>query len=356
MNPLTFPKIFLTTFYFLYTLTTMAQTPAPSWSSFPALPDSRGFASMYAGVSHGTILAMGGANFPEKYPWEGGTKKWYNHIYAYHNNQWQLLTDTLPEASGYGVSVSYKEKVIIVGGSTPTHHLTTVMSYEWVNGQLQKQTLPALPEPLAMMTGNLLGSCIVLMGGSNGPTDPPLKKALVLDLEATEKGWQEIDAWPGPERLLPASGVHNNRLFLMGGETTAINAYGEKYRHILLDNYALTLEKVNGKWQSNWQKMATIPRGVTAAGTLPLLQSNKFLVWGGVDAVTAQYRTPATHPGIGRSMLYYYPDNDTWEYIAEQRDFDARVTLAVIPYLSSWLYISGEIKPGIRTPSIVQVQ
>jgi N-acetylneuraminate epimerase len=334
----------------------MAQSDPIRWSSFPSLPDSRGYAAMYAGVSHGTLLAMGGANFPEKYPWEGGIKKWYDHIYAFSGGKWQLLKEKLPQAAGYGIAVSYHDKVILVGGSTPTSHLTSVFSYEWINEGLVKRDLPALPEPIAYMTGAVLGDCLVIMGGTNELTGPPLTKVFLLDLTRSAKGWQALDAWPGPERTLPASGVFQDRLFLMGGETTGINAAGEKFRHILLDNYELKLNHVDGTWKALWRKMAPIPRGVSAAGTLPLIRPDRMLIWGGVDGVIAQYRIPQTHPGIGRSMLYYYPQNDTWEYIGDQQDFAARVTLAVVPYQSSWLYVSGEVKPGIRTPTVVEVR
>ncbi|KAA0988813.1 hypothetical protein [Dyadobacter aurulentus] len=334
----------------------MAQ-PAPlTWSAFPSLPDSRGFAAMYAGVSHGTLLAMGGANFPDKFPWEGGAKKWYDHIYAFSDGKWQLLTEKLPQAAGYGVTVSYKDQVILVGGCTSGDHLSSVFSYEWINNKLIKKDLPPLPEPLAYMAGNLLGDCLVIMGGTNSPTSSPLARAFLLDLSKSDRGWQSLNAWPGPERTLPASGVFGDRIFLMGGETTGLNAFGEKFRNILLDNYEMKLNYADGKWNAAWKKMAPIPRGVSAAGTLPQIRPDRMLVWGGVDAVTARYRTPQTHPGIGRSMLYYYPGNDTWEYISDQQDFPARVTLAVVPYQSSWLYISGEIKPGIRTPTIVEVR
>jgi N-acetylneuraminate epimerase len=334
----------------------IGQSVPVQWSSFPSLPDSRGFASMYAGVSHGTLLAMGGANFPEKYPWEGGTKKWYDHIYAFSDGKWKLLEEKLPQPSGYGVTINYKNRVILIGGSTATNHLSCVFSYEWDNNKLVKKDLPALPESLAYMTGALLGDCVVIMGGTNEPTGNPLLRTLLLDLTKPAKGWQRMDAWPGPERTLPASGVFEDRIFMMGGETTGINAFGNKFRNILLDNYELRLENTNGVWKALWRKMAPIPRGVSAAGTLPRIRPDRMLIWGGVDAVTAQYRTPETFPGIGRTMLYYYPQNDTWEFIGEQQDFPARVTLAVVPYQSSWLYISGEIKPGIRTPTIVEVK
>lgn len=341
----------------LSSLPLAAQIDRISWSEFPALPDKEGFAGMYAGVSSGALVAMGGANFPEKYPWEGGTKKWYDHIYILPpGGKWQLSGEKLPAPMAYGVSVSYKGKIIIAGGCTDRVHLTTVYSYTWQNGRLVRESLPSLPRPLAYMTGDLLGDVLVLLGGSETPTGPALKTALLLDLTHPEQGWQEIEAWPGPERKLPVCGVWNNKLFLMSGETTGTNNFGVTYRDILLDNYMLTLRRDGSQWQAQWQELTPIPRGVAALSNLPLLNNEKFVVWGGVDRVIAQYRTPATHPGIPSSVLFYYPASDTWEYLGDQNGFAPRVTLPVIPYEDSWLYLSGEIKPGIRTPTITRIQ
>ncbi len=298
---------------------------------------------------------MGGANFPGKYPWEGGKKKWYDHIYVFPpGGQWQLSEEKLPSASGYGVSVSYRDKVIIAGGCTENEHLSSVFSYQWVNGRLQKEMLPDLPQPLAYMTGAIVGDLLVILGGSESPAGSPTKTALLLDLGHPGAGWQKIEEWPGPERILPVSGVWNNQLFLMGGETSGLNSFGEKHRHILHDHYSLSLARSGKNWKADWKKLVPIPRGVSAGGILPLLH-NRFIIWGGVDAVTAQHRTPANHPGITRTLLCYYPHNDTWEFLGEAGGFAPRVTLPVIPYQGSWLYISGEIKPGIRTPSIIRL-
>ena len=57
-------------------------THAVHWSSLPNLPDAEGFASPFAGVAGGALLVAGGANFPNKRPWDGGHKVWYDIIYA----------------------------------------------------------------------------------------------------------------------------------------------------------------------------------------------------------------------------------------------------------------------------------
>jgi len=48
----------------------------------PPLPDPRGVAGVFAGVSGNALLVAGGANFPGQPPWEGGQKKWNNEVYV----------------------------------------------------------------------------------------------------------------------------------------------------------------------------------------------------------------------------------------------------------------------------------
>ncbi len=61
--------------------------------SLPSLPDAHGFAGAFAGISHGTLLVAGGANFPDKKPWEGGQKVWHDNVYALElpAGSWKLV-------------------------------------------------------------------------------------------------------------------------------------------------------------------------------------------------------------------------------------------------------------------------
>src|SRR5690606_36047887 len=96
---------------------TMAQ-PGVEWSELPALPGGMGWAGMYAGVSNNTLICMGGANFPDKFPWEAGVKKWYSDIYILRDGkEWMKSGQKLPVPAGYGVTVSYQNKMIVAGGS-----------------------------------------------------------------------------------------------------------------------------------------------------------------------------------------------------------------------------------------------
>ena len=349
---------FLLTAVLLSILTkTASGQPSLAWSRLANLPDSLGWAGMYAGVSHGVLLCAGGANFPNGAPWEGGKKKWYDTIYRIETGgKWETCAETLPVPAAYGVSVSWRNQLIVVGGSNQDGHLSIVRGYEWDGQKIRTTPFPNLPIPLANMAGALVDDLLVVAGGSRSSNGPAERICYGLDLNNRSTGWFSIDPWPGPGRVLPVCSVYKHQFYLFSGETTGTSAAGKPFRQILQDGYRLSLSMVNGKWHGSWQKLTPMPRGASAAGTpLPVLDNGCFLLWGGVDAVTALYTTPTTHPGIPQSALLYDPETDTWAQAPAQKTYEARVTLPVVCWNNQWLYISGEIKPGIRTNTVVTV-
>src|SRR5476649_1741872 len=119
----------------LLTLATMAvgsSALADVWKQLPNIPDNEGFAGAFAGVSHDVLLVAGGANFPDKKPWEGGTKVWYDTIFALDqpNGKWQVV-GKLPRPLGYGISLSHRNHVVCVGGSDVERHYAEVFRLEW---------------------------------------------------------------------------------------------------------------------------------------------------------------------------------------------------------------------------------
>ncbi len=73
---------------------------------------------MFAGVSGGALVAAGGANFPDRKPWEGGKKVWYDTVFVLEkpDGQWKVA-GKLPRPLGYGVSATWRDRVVCVGGS-----------------------------------------------------------------------------------------------------------------------------------------------------------------------------------------------------------------------------------------------
>ena len=64
----------------------LADDPSPpdalGWQALAPLPKTLGFGGTFAGVHNRALIVAGGANFPEKPPWEDGKKAWYADIYV----------------------------------------------------------------------------------------------------------------------------------------------------------------------------------------------------------------------------------------------------------------------------------
>lgn len=350
-------KLICTAAVFIACSTTLFAQDMPVFNHLPALPSKDGFAGMYAGVSNGTLFCMGGANFPDKKPWEGGAKKWYADIYMLRDGkEWVKIDQSLTMPSGYGVSVSYKNSIIIAGGSiSTTQHSAKVNAYKWNGAAMEITAYPNLPIPLANMAGTLAGHLIIIAGGINTPTSEALKKCYALDLENTRAGWFELPPFPGSGRNLPVCAASNGKFYLFGGETVKVTGQGNK-RYILQDAYSFTLRKANGHWTGIWKTLAPMPKGVSAAGSpLPVLKNGNIVFWGGVDAATALHTDPVTHPGIPQDIFLYSPAKNKWQYAGKQTDIPARVTLPIVLWNHQWVYINGEVRPGIRTNTVCAI-
>ncbi|NGM62840.1 hypothetical protein G5B30_13060 [Sphingobacterium sp. SGG-5] len=325
----------------------------------PPLPHTQGKAGMFAGVSHGKLICLGGADFPDEYPWEGGTKKWYDDAYIWEETQqeWQHVERSMPLPLGYGVSASYADKVWIVGGSNEQGHLSAVRSAEYDDGNIKWRKYPDLPHALANMSGALVGSLLIIVGGMETPVSSALRTCYGLDLDQPDQGWFVLPVWPGPERIFPVCGTYNGKLYMFSGEHTIENSLGNKQRHILQDAYSFQPRKDGNLWTRDWIRLGDMPRGMSAAASpSPLIHRERFRLWGGVDRVTALHTDPVTHPGISATVLWYYPETDSWRYDLQQSSEKGRVTLPTVLYQGSHYYISGEIRPGVRTNSIMSVR
>lgn len=349
--------LFLLYLLLLFARSGHAQKPAPVWSPMPALPDSSGFAGMFAGVIQDQVLCMGGANFPGAKPWQGGSKRWYDQVYLLQDEGWTRLPDKLPAPGGYGVSVSWQNKIILVGGSNQSGHSCKVYACIRAGNKLRFEPYPDLPWPLANMSGALVGHLLIVSGGSSSPTSAPLKKCLALDLEDVKSGWFELEPWPGAERLFPVSASYEGKYYLFSGETTVLNQAGQKQRQILQDAYCLSLARPAGKWQGSWKKLPDMPKGVAAGPSpAPFLKDTGFVFWGGVDRLTALFGDPATHPGISHDLISFDLESETWHFMGRKEQIASRVTLPVVFWKDKWVFISGEIRPGIRTNSVYSLK
>ncbi len=316
-----------------------------AWSKLPNLPDKEGFASMFAGVHNGALIVAGGANFPDKRPWEGGTKIWYDTVFALEkpDGEWKTI-GKLPRPLGYGVTISTKEGIICIGGSDAGGHHAEVFRLEWVNGALKTTSLPSLPKPCANMSGALLKNVIYVAGGIETPTATQALNTLwALDLTKIEAGWKELEPIPGSGRMLATAGVQDGSFFVFSGAGLKADAEGKPAREWLRDAYRYAPGK-------GWKRIADLPRvSVAAPSPAPALGQSHLLVMGGDDG--AQVSTPPTeHKGFPRDVLAYHTITDTWTTRGEVPF--SKVTVPVVEWNGRFIVISGEKQPGIRSPEV----
>lgn len=329
----------------------------PRFDSFPALPDAEGMAGMFAGVSHGSLFSMGGANFPGKKPWEGGKKVWYADIFRYDGVRWQRMVERMPTRLAYGVSVEYRGEVILVGGNDEAAFHAEVRGFRWSDGRLEWKDYPPLPFPLASMAGARVGSLIIVAGGNTGFTEPPLRSCYGLDLEDLAAGWFRLPDIPGLARTQPVAGSHDGAFYLFSGEAPGMDADGRKFRDLQKDAWRLRPVKSEGRWTGAWERLPDMPKAYSAsANPVPVLKGGVFVFWGGVDAEISGHPDPAKHPGIGRKVMLYDALSSKWSHAGNVDLLDARVTLPSVRWKRRWVYVSGEIRPGVRTPRNASVQ
>jgi N-acetylneuraminic acid mutarotase len=314
------------------------------WTPLSSLPDKKGFAGPFAGVSNGALLVAGGANFPAKKPWDGGQKVWYDNVFVLDkpDGKW-TVGGTLPRPLGYGVSVTHGNRVVCVGGSDSQQHHADAFRLEWKQGQLITTKLPPLPKPLANSCGALLNDTLYLAGGQVKPDSTETSKSVYrIDLSAQDPQWEELEPSPGSGRMLSIAASVDGAFWLVGGVDLVAGKEGKSERKYLRDAY---------RYQpgQGWQRIADLPHPVVAAPSPAPVDSSGFYVLGGDDGTQVGV-APDMHRGFNKTIIRYDLKTGTWAKSGEVAA--ARVTVACVPWNKSWVVTSGESRPGIRSPEV----
>ena len=85
---------------------------------------AKGVSASYAALIDGKLIVAGGANFPDKLGFEGGSKVFYDEIMLFDEvqNVWRQI-GKLPQKSAYGVSVPVSDGTLWIGGNTANESL-----------------------------------------------------------------------------------------------------------------------------------------------------------------------------------------------------------------------------------------
>ncbi|WP_193211259.1 kelch repeat-containing protein [Luteolibacter marinus] len=341
----------------LLAATLVAAAPASAQpvrvSSLPDVPDAHGFAGAFCGIHRGHLIAAGGANFPDGVmPWDGGKKVWHDQILALDliasGATWKRI-GKLPEPSGYGVSLTTPDGILLIGGGNASTHSRKVSRLRLDDsGKPVLVAMPELPRPLAQMAGALVGQQVHLCGGIESPDATRATPGhWMLDLEDRERGWQVLPTIPGDGRILATAAAVNGAFFVIGGCSLSPNEEGEPQRRYLKDAWKFA--------DGSWTRLADPPRAATAAASPAPVAGNAIFLVSGDDGSQTGLASPADHPGFPRDILRYDVAHNSWSE-AGRLDFPAPVTLPTAPWDGGFIFFNGEVKPGVRTPRVFLLQ
>lgn len=330
-------------------MSSVAQAEPLRTKALPPVPDEHGFAGAYSGISGHHLLAAGGANFPDGImPWKGGKKVWHDTLFALDldspQSGWKVI-GKLPQLAGYGVSLSIKEGILLIGGGDASLHAesTRLLTLDPA-GQPSFRELPRLSVGLANMSGALVGRRVHLCGGIERPDSTTATNAhWMLDLDALENGWQAQPALPGAGRMLAAAASIQDAFFVIGGCSLAPGPDGKPVRTYLRESWKFS--------DGNWTRVADLPRAAVApASPAPTLGSSLFIV-SGDDGTQVGLKSPEDHQGFCKDVLRYDSISNSWS-TAGELNVPPPVTTAVVPWNGDFLFYNGEVRPGVRTPSV----
>ena len=286
------------------------------------------------------------ANFPDRRPWEGGVKRWYDAVWLLDEpgGTWRRA-GRLPRPTAYGVSADTPTGLVCAGGGDADRHFADVYRLITTAGRLEVEPLPPLPRPCSFACAATVGDTLYLSGGLESPgATACLRTFWALDLRRPGASWRELEPCPGPERMLAVAGSDGDGFYLFSGAQLHADASGRPVRTYLRDAW---------RYQSGpgWRRLADLPRAAVAAPTpAPRAGDGRLLILSGDDGTKLGFRPEADHPGFPRDVLAYDPVRDTWA-AAGLVPF-SRATAPTALWHGMLVVPSGEARPGYRSPEV----
>jgi SSS family solute:Na+ symporter len=364
---------YLNTILFFFCFVVFSQTHTLEQSVLTPVPDSVGLAGMVGGVVDGLIIAGGGANFPEKKPWEGGKKIYNNNLYFLKNNKWVLSSSSFDFPLAYGGSISTKKGVFVFGGENENKTLSEVykITYSEKKSDLLIEKISELPEPLSYMSVVVENDIVYLVGGKNNLSS--VNSFYSFDL--SDYSWSSLPSLPGLSRALHSAVIQQSPggkgLFVFGGRSVSNGKKSEPLTSVFM------FDLKTFEWKEKQHLVVDKKERVVMGGLSQKRGVMSFLVYGGSDEVLfneleeidllskqqegsfnldslkrKKNQIIKNHPGFSNKVLKYNTVTDAWS-VEKTLTSPLPVTSLGIEKNSSFIIVSGEVSPGIRTPSVV---
>ncbi len=370
-----------------------------NFSSLPDLPPNTGYkvqpglAGPYAGIDDNVLIIAGGANFPDKLPWEGGEKIYYDEIFVSRENSkgeytWNIMSQKLPFTSAYGGAVSTAEGLFCFGGNTNDNTIseTWLINYLPENGVVEIIMGPDLPIPLTNFAFSRIDNVIYVAGGISsmgGESGKYFYRLEILGDNPLTWKWEAIPAWNGKPRAFAVGASQSNGLtncfYLFSGRSIR----QDKNPEILYDAHVYNPSTKQWSVINNGEEEAfpfmagtAFPLGASsiifssgANGEMMMKQvaiENRISELSRLQIIGDDEERELNllkkelidqlnnHPGFGNQIISFNTlTNETYEIA--QLPGTGQVTATAIKWGEDIIIPTGEIRPGVRTPGILKI-
>ncbi|WP_432221466.1 galactose oxidase [Flavobacterium sp. TMP13] len=385
MNKSIFPFLFIS--LIMATTETFSQKNEVSqvnWSTAAQVQNndgslSLGFAGVINGISNDVLIVTGGANFPDKMPWEGGKKEYSKTIHVLQKCKDQFnwiaaVKSELPEAIAYSGSTSTKLGVVYVGGENENglSNKSYLLKWNADTKEVETKSLPDFPIAIANIALTHIDTVVYAVGGDEAGQSSDFFAS--LDLNDANAKWILLPKLPialANSVVIAQKGKDGTNIYVVGGRTKTASGISDLHNTTLVFN----LQK------QKWETAATISDGKNttnfSAGTGVAFGSHSILILGGdngvifhqietflsqiaqaespekkTDLITQKNKLVTNHPGFYNGILLYNTLTDQWSKIGEL-PFLPHVTTPAVVWNKKIILSNGEIKPGIRTPNVM---
>lgn len=332
---------------------------------------NKGVAAMYCGFAGDNLIVAGGANFPHSPVADGGVKVFYDNIFTLsENGEWKAIGSlNLPAASG--ATIADDESLYFIGGMNSHGALGSVTRYRYEDERLISDILPSLPYGVEQCGAAMVDDVIYVIGGSHDGT--PAKQILALDTRCDSVAkWRCVGELP--EAILqPVVVALDGVIYIWGGylaqsdtQRAKVYDYGYKFK----PEMATTAE---------FTKISGAPSG-TMTGASATIRDGKIYSVGGVQkdifdrALVRRYEINNALGAVSElldeeetymellppqykftsTLQMYDPVTDSWSVVLADDNL-ALAGAGVAAKDDKLFVVNGEIKPGVRTNRVLEV-
>lgn len=361
-------------------LSTLPKSVKILWQKIGGLPAPEGFSESigisgaYSGLLGDYLIVAGGANFPNGHPFfQQGQKVFYSDIFVFDVSSDKLKLVSrghLPIKAGHGSTLLVDNSLYLVGGKNSEQALDSII----------KLTLDASQSPQVEVLGKLPftwesggaawqdNSLYTFAGKQNGQVSNLVCKysfqsSTCVDTSVTPP-------LPGVSRTDFPALSHDGHFYIFGG----LNFNVEKDNVALTDAYRFNFKK------AQWQTLAPItleeePFAV-AGGGAAVLSNDQIVLLGGVNRAVFDHAVgqltrlkgedlrafkqeyfslSKADINFSRHQIVYNISDNFWTKLTDKVPFSGGAGPVTISQQDNNIFwISGEIKPVIRSPNVYQ--